>query len=156
MRWREAGKTRFDLQTLGGVRQYLNGYLQTRERATLQQGRRPTARQSEQRQTQLRLDYDQYRRAEAQRLFDSLPADEQADDRGPGARKIERWGPGLWLHGPNPYYGWKSFASPSSGIPAVLPTSTSGQRPAQLKSPNFLACALTERVCGLDRKGCVV
>jgi hypothetical protein len=32
------------------------------------------ARQSEQRQTQLRIDYDQYRRTEAERLFDKLPA----------------------------------------------------------------------------------
>ncbi len=35
------------------------------------------ARQSEQRQTQLRIDYDRYRRTEAERLFDKLPAGEQ-------------------------------------------------------------------------------
>jgi hypothetical protein len=73
----EAGKTRFDLQTLGGVRQYLHGYLQTRER---RQSSKAAAdvRRSEERQTQLRLDYDQYRRSETQRLFDRLPAGERA------------------------------------------------------------------------------
>jgi hypothetical protein len=73
----EAGKTRFDPQTLGGLRQYLNGYQQRREqRSTTKTA--AEALQSERRHTQLRLDYDQYRRTEAQRLFDSLPADEQA------------------------------------------------------------------------------
>jgi hypothetical protein len=37
------------------------------------------ARQSEQRQTQLRIDYDRYRRTEAERLFDKLPAGEQGE-----------------------------------------------------------------------------
>src|SRR5450631_717737 len=55
----EAGKTRFDLQTLGGVRQYLNGYQQSLQRRTATKGA-AEVRQSEQRQTQLRLDYDQY------------------------------------------------------------------------------------------------
>ena len=54
----EAGKTRFDLQTLGGVRQYLNGYQQSRERRTATKTAFE-AHQSEQRQTQLRMDYDQ-------------------------------------------------------------------------------------------------
>lgn len=74
----EAGKTRFDLQTLGGIRQYLNGYLQARDRRAAARTA-ADARQIEQRQTQLRLDYDQYRRAEAQHLFDRLPPAEQAD-----------------------------------------------------------------------------
>jgi Replication initiator protein A len=74
----EAGKTRFDLQTLGGIRQYLNGYLQTRDRRAAARIA-ADARQSDQRQTRLRLDYDEYRRFEAQRLFDSLPPDEQTE-----------------------------------------------------------------------------
>ena len=73
----EAGKTRFDLQTLGGVRQYLNGYQQSLQRRTAAM-KAVDARQAAERQTQLRLDYDQYRRTEAQRQFDRLPADEQA------------------------------------------------------------------------------
>jgi hypothetical protein len=73
----EAGKTRFDLQTLGGVRQYLNGYGQSLQRRVAA-SMAAEARQSEQRQTQLRLDYDQYRRTEAERLFGKLPAGEQS------------------------------------------------------------------------------
>jgi len=74
---REAGKTRFDLQTLGGVKQYLNGYLQKRhQHATA--GATAIARQAEARQTQLRMDYDQYRRTAAEGLLETLPAVEQA------------------------------------------------------------------------------
>lgn len=74
----EARKTRFHLQTLGGVRQYLAAYQQIRVRQDSRKAATAT-RQLEQRQTQLRMDYDQYRRSEAQRLFDKLPAGEQAE-----------------------------------------------------------------------------
>jgi Replication initiator protein A len=74
----EAGKTRFDLQTLGGVRQYLNGYQQCRVRQDSSNAA-AAVRQAELRQTQLRLDYDQYRRTESQRLFNGLPIGEQAE-----------------------------------------------------------------------------
>ena len=88
----EAGKTRFDLQTLGGVRQYLEGYLQTLERR--HSGKAAAeARRAEERQTQLRLDYDQYRRDEAQRLFDSLPATEQASIEALARSKLSAEGP---------------------------------------------------------------
>jgi len=87
-----AGKTRFDLQTLGGVRQYLNGYQQSRERRTATRSA-AEARQSEQRQTQLHLDYDQYRRTEAQRLFDGLPAGEQAAIEALARAKLSAGGP---------------------------------------------------------------
>ena len=73
----EAGKTRFAPQTLGGVRQYLNGYQQSRVRQDSSKAA-ATARQEEQRQTQLRMDYDQYRRTEAERVFDRLAGDEKA------------------------------------------------------------------------------
>jgi hypothetical protein len=73
----EAGKTRFDLQTLGGVKQYLNGYLQIRrQRATARAT--AAARQDDEQQTRLRMEYDQYRRSAAEDLFQSLPAEEQA------------------------------------------------------------------------------
>ena len=72
----EAGKTRFDPQTLGGVRQYLNGYQQSSVRQDSSKAA-AAARQSLDQQTQLRMDYDQYRRTEAQRVFDRLPADEK-------------------------------------------------------------------------------
>ena len=51
------------------------------------------ARQSEQRQTQLRLDYDQYRRSEAQRLFDRLPSGEQAAIEALARAKLSDRGP---------------------------------------------------------------
>jgi hypothetical protein len=73
----EAGKTRFELQTLGGVKQYLNSYLQIRQRRATARAT-ALARQADKRQTQLRMDYDQYRRTAAENLFQTLPADEQA------------------------------------------------------------------------------
>ena len=88
----EAGKTRFDLQTLGGVRQYLNGYQQSRERRNSDKVA-AAARQSQERQNQLRLDYDQYRRTEAQRLFDSLPAGQQAEIEALARAKLNAGGP---------------------------------------------------------------
>jgi len=88
----EAGKTRFDLQTLGGVRQYLNGYQQSRERRTATKTA-AEARQSEQRQTQLRMDYDQYRRTEAQRLFEKLPPGEQTEIEALARAKLSAGGP---------------------------------------------------------------
>ena len=88
----EAGKTRFDLQTLGGVRQYLNGYQQSRERRTATKTA-VEARQSQERQTQLRLDYDQHRRTEAQRLFDSLPASQRAEIEALAHAKLNAGGP---------------------------------------------------------------
>lgn len=88
----EAGKTRFDPQTLGGVRQYLHRYLQDRNRRTFSKAA-AAARQSEDRQTQLRMDYDQYRRTEAQRLFDSLPPPEQASIEALARAKLAAGGP---------------------------------------------------------------
>jgi len=88
----EAGKTRFNPQALGGVRQYLNGYQQARERKNSSKAA-AVARQSLDRQTQLRLDYDQYRRNEAQRIFDRLPADEKAAIEALAHTKLGAGGP---------------------------------------------------------------
>ena len=88
----EAGKTRFDLRTLGGVRQYLNGYGQSLQRRGVA-NMAAEARQSEQRQTQLRMDYDQYRRTEAQRLFEKLPPGEQAEIEAQARAKLSAGGP---------------------------------------------------------------
>lgn len=88
----EAGKTRFAPQTLGGVRQYLQGYLEALERR--RSGKvAADARRVEERQTQLRLDYDQYRRGEVQRLFDSLPPAEQALTEALARAKLSARGP---------------------------------------------------------------
>jgi hypothetical protein len=78
---REAQKTRFDLQTLGGVRQYLNGYLQARtSHAAIQAAAaaRKAREGAEQLETAARIEYDRFRRAELDRLFGTLPADERA------------------------------------------------------------------------------
>lgn len=88
----EAGKTRFDPQTLGGVRQYLTRYLQERAHRTSSKAT-AAVRRSEERQTQLRLDYDQYRRSEAQRLFESLPPVEQASIEALARAKLGSGGP---------------------------------------------------------------
>jgi len=88
----EAGKTRFDPQTLGGVRQYLQRYLQERNRRTSSKAA-AAVRQSQERQTQLRLDYDQYRRSETQQLFDSLPPGEQASIKALARAKLAAGGP---------------------------------------------------------------
>ena len=88
----EAGKTRFDPQTLGGVRQYVNRYLQERNRRTSNRAA-AVAQQSQARETQLRLDYDQYRRTETQRLLDSLPADEKATIEALAHTKLSAGGP---------------------------------------------------------------
>jgi hypothetical protein len=88
----EAGKTRFDLQTLGGVRLYLHRYQQSRVREDSSKAA-AAVRQAEQRQTQLRLDYDQYRRSQAQRLFDSLPPGEQASIESLARAKLSAGGP---------------------------------------------------------------
>jgi hypothetical protein len=73
----EAAKTRFDLQTLGGVRQYLNGYLQSRDRRAAANAA-AAARAAEARATALRVEYAAFRRVEAAKLFRSLPARERA------------------------------------------------------------------------------
>jgi hypothetical protein len=73
----EARKTKFDVQTLGGLKQYLPAYFQTRERReatrTAAQARRATEREEA-----LQLAYDRFRRSSADAVFASLPAAEQA------------------------------------------------------------------------------
>ena len=73
----EAAKTRFDLQTLGGVKQYLNGYLQTRQRRAAAKVA-AAAREAQDRETNARIEYGCFQRAEAGKLFDTLPPDEKA------------------------------------------------------------------------------
>ena len=74
----EARKTRFDLQTLGGVRQYLNGYSEVLERRKAEVAR-TAAYQARQREENLRSDYNYYLRAAAAALFQSLPRHEQIE-----------------------------------------------------------------------------
>ena len=73
----EANKTHFDMQTLGAVKQYLNGYAEARTRRTAAKTAQ-TARQAQEWETQARMDYDIFRRAAADDLFASLPPDDQS------------------------------------------------------------------------------
>lgn len=73
----EAQKTKFDVQALGGLRQYLAGYLAFRERRAAE----TVVAADRKRRDQEDVDstaYDQFRRARADALFPTLPAEEQA------------------------------------------------------------------------------
>lgn len=68
----EAKKTSFDVQTLGGLKQYLSRYQERRtQRATAKATQ--ARREAEDKATEQRMNYDRFRRAEADRLFSSLP-----------------------------------------------------------------------------------
>jgi hypothetical protein len=69
----EAQKTRFDVQTLGGIKQYVDGYLRRRQA----QAAAGAARQAEERETRARIDYNRFRRAEIEALLKTLPIDER-------------------------------------------------------------------------------
>jgi hypothetical protein len=89
----QAKKTRFDVQTLGGLKQYLVGYLATHK----QRGARQAAhnkREAEEKATRQRAEYSHFRRLQADRLFATLPAQEQSAiefaARGKGQRGAEK------------------------------------------------------------------
>lgn len=68
-----ARETNFDVQTLGGLRQYLARY-EARQVAQARARQQETARRREEDE---RIAYDHYRRREATRLFGTLPPEEQ-------------------------------------------------------------------------------
>jgi hypothetical protein len=72
----EAERTRFDVQTLGGVRQYVNGYLKMQQAKAAAKAA-AVAREVQERETQARLDYDRFRRGQLDAIFRALPAAEQ-------------------------------------------------------------------------------
>jgi len=72
----QAKRTNYAVQTLGGIRQYLTDYLQTREQRAAAR-RAHTAREVEEKAAQERMDYDQFRRSGADKLFASLSGREQ-------------------------------------------------------------------------------
>jgi hypothetical protein len=73
----QAKRTKYPVQALGGIRQYLPDYLQTRERRTAAAAAQ-TAHKAKEKATQEQMDYDRFRRAEADRIFASLSGREQA------------------------------------------------------------------------------
>jgi hypothetical protein len=73
----QAASTRFDVQTLAGLKQYIPGFLASREsRARAKAQAEAAARQKA--QEALRTAYDRFRRDQARDLYATLPADERA------------------------------------------------------------------------------
>jgi Replication initiator protein A len=73
----EASRTHFAVQTLGGIKQYLAGYLALKQRRAADSVR-IAAREAQQRSEAERQAYDRDRRQDAFRLFETLQAEEQA------------------------------------------------------------------------------
>lgn len=73
----EARKTNFDIQTLGGTKQYLAGYLARRQRRAADVAQE-TARRQNERQEAIQREYQAFRRSQAVMIFDSLPDAERA------------------------------------------------------------------------------
>ena len=71
----EAAKTKFDVQTLGGLRQYLAPFKARQVSQTVSKERMATDRHREDQ----RIAYDSYRRREAAAIFAALPAEEQQE-----------------------------------------------------------------------------
>jgi hypothetical protein len=86
----EAKKTRFDVQTLGGLKQYLSRYQERRTQRTATKATQ-ARREADDKATQRRMDYDRFRRAAADRLFSSLPRDEQATIEAAARTKAPRY-----------------------------------------------------------------
>ena len=73
----EARKTDFDIQTLGGVKQYLAGYMAARERRVADKVRE-AARRAKDQEEAIQQAYDRFRRAQAAEIFATLPETERA------------------------------------------------------------------------------
>jgi Replication initiator protein A len=73
----EAKKTNFDVQTLGGVKQYLSGYIASREHRAAAMTAAADRKKHEQEEAD-RIAYDQLRRSRADALFATLAPSEQA------------------------------------------------------------------------------
>jgi hypothetical protein len=73
----EAGKTRFDVQSLGGVKQYLASYLASRERRAASTAA-TAARQQRTADEGLQAAYISFRRSRAKAIFQTLPAEQKA------------------------------------------------------------------------------
>ena len=73
----EARKTNFDVQTLGGIKQYLAGYSARREQQATEKVREAARREEERRDSECQA-YEAARRAQALDLFASLPKPDRA------------------------------------------------------------------------------
>ncbi len=73
----EASRTNFNIQTLGGVKQYLNDYIQARQQRVAARTKAQAAQSAIERQATDRTAYDRFYRAKAAELFDSLSVEER-------------------------------------------------------------------------------
>ena len=73
----EASRTNFDVKTLGGIKQYLAGYLAQKKRRVADKAR-AVGMAIQRREENERQAYDRNRRQEGERLFKALPGEEQA------------------------------------------------------------------------------
>lgn len=73
----EASRTNFNIQTLGGVKQYLNDYLQARQHRAAAKSKAGAVQGAMERYDADRIAYDRFYRAKAHELFDSLSEEEQ-------------------------------------------------------------------------------
>jgi hypothetical protein len=83
----EAGKTQFDLKTLGGTKQYLNAYMKARDHHVAET-RASKARKVEEETAGLELAYNEYRRTTAEFVFSTLSDHEQSEIRALAQAKI--------------------------------------------------------------------
>jgi hypothetical protein len=68
-------ETNFDVQSLGGVKQYLGGYLSFQQRRGAEKVRKAARKEAE--QVEARTAYDHFRRTQAVDLFLTLPVGER-------------------------------------------------------------------------------
>jgi hypothetical protein len=73
----QAASTKFDVQTLGGLKQYITGYLATRQ-ARARAKAQADASDRQKAQEALKTAYDRFRRDQARELYTSLPEEERA------------------------------------------------------------------------------
>jgi len=73
----QAASTRFDVQTLGGLKQYIPGYLASRE-ARARAKAQTAAKERQEAQEALKSAYDRFRRDQARELYSRLPEAERA------------------------------------------------------------------------------
>jgi len=74
----EAARTNFDVQTLGGLKQYLGGYVAHKSRTEVRRKTEAADRVRQQAEAEEHA-YDTYRAAEADRIFATLAPGEQAE-----------------------------------------------------------------------------
>jgi hypothetical protein len=74
----EARRTNFDVQTLGGIKQYLAGYLAFQSRQTATKAAQAVWKAKEKAEAE-RMAYDAHRRRQARKLFATLPAAQQSE-----------------------------------------------------------------------------